>query len=230
MKKASAKLHSESGASIILALVFLLICLGVGAMVLASASVNIHKETGARERQEEYLSISSAARLIKAAYGNSSCTISESFTDYTCGIDADVTAPAVRDTTNKLTSAACDVFRASAQFDNSGSGFAGETFTVKPDGTHGGDMKDVSVSFSMDDNYNAKFVLTCEGDATNAYAMTLTFRAVAEKNSAAASMECSHQETDAKGSKYDVAYPYTVTTNTASVKWDAGEITKGAAE
>lgn len=232
MKTVFRKLHSESGASIILALVFLLICLGVGAMILASASVNIHKETSARDRQEQYLSIASAARLLKSTCADSECTMSESRTVYTCGYTehSPFTIPAVIDNTNKLTAASYDVFRASAEFDSSGSGFAAATFIITPDDNHSGDMKNVSVAFSMDENYNATFVLTSAGDDTEAYAMTLTFKAAVTKNTSYQNGECTHSETDGEGNSYDASYPYTVTTNTTSVRWDGGEITKGAAE
>lgn len=232
MKTGFQKLRSESGASIILALVFLLICLSVGAMILASASVNIHKETSARDQQEQYLSIASAARLLKSAYADSECTMSESRTVYTCGYAEHnpFTTPAAIDNTNKLTAASYDVFRAAAEFDNWGSGFTAKTFNVAPDNNHSGDMKNVSVAFSMDANYNATFVLTAAGDDTKAYAVTLTFKAAVTKNTSYQNGECTHSETDNDGNRYDASYPYTVTMNTTSVKWDGGEITKGAAK
>lgn len=64
MKDPRKKLRSESGASILLALLFLLVCVMAGASVLAAAASNAGKIRGNRAEQQKYLTLSSAIRLI----------------------------------------------------------------------------------------------------------------------------------------------------------------------
>lgn len=64
MKRLRKKLHSESGASILLALLMLLVCMMVGSSVLAAAASNAGKVQSNRVEQQEYLTLSSAIRLI----------------------------------------------------------------------------------------------------------------------------------------------------------------------
>lgn len=64
MKRLRKKLHSERGASILLALLFFLVCMMVGASVLAAAASNAGKIRSNRTEQQKYLTLSSAIRLI----------------------------------------------------------------------------------------------------------------------------------------------------------------------
>lgn len=58
------KLKSNSGASIVLTLLFLLICMMVGASVLMAAASNAGKSRSNREENQIYLAMSSALRLV----------------------------------------------------------------------------------------------------------------------------------------------------------------------
>lgn len=58
------KLRSESGASILLALLFFLLCAMVGASVLMAAASNAGKSRSGREEQQKYLTLSSAMQLV----------------------------------------------------------------------------------------------------------------------------------------------------------------------
>lgn len=64
MKKIGEKLRSESGASILLALLFFLLCAMVGASVLMAAASNAGKSRSNREEQQKYLTLSSALQLV----------------------------------------------------------------------------------------------------------------------------------------------------------------------
>lgn len=64
MKRLRKKLHSERGASILLALLMLLVCMMVGASVLAAAASNAGKIRSNRVEQQRYLTLSSAIRLV----------------------------------------------------------------------------------------------------------------------------------------------------------------------
>lgn len=64
MRKIREKLCSESGASILLALLFFLLCAMVGASVLMAAASNAGKSRSNREEQQKYLTLSSALQLV----------------------------------------------------------------------------------------------------------------------------------------------------------------------
>lgn len=64
MKKLPEKLHSQNGASILLALLFLLVCMMVAASVLMAAVSNAGKIRSNYEEQQRYLALSSALRLV----------------------------------------------------------------------------------------------------------------------------------------------------------------------
>lgn len=65
MTRVGRKLHSRSGASMLLALLFLLVCLTVGAAVLTAASANTGRLVRCRQEQQSYLTVSSAVQLLK---------------------------------------------------------------------------------------------------------------------------------------------------------------------
>lgn len=58
------KLNSRRGASILLALLFLLFCMMVASSILAAAVSNAGKIRSSREEQQKYLTLSSALRLV----------------------------------------------------------------------------------------------------------------------------------------------------------------------
>ena len=64
MKRLSKKLRSESGASILLALLMFLVCVMVAASILAAASSNAGKARSTQAEHQKYLTLSSALRLI----------------------------------------------------------------------------------------------------------------------------------------------------------------------
>lgn len=64
MKPFVKKMKSSQGASILLALLFLLLCMTVAASVLMAAVSNAGKARSNREEQQKYLTLSSALRLV----------------------------------------------------------------------------------------------------------------------------------------------------------------------
>ena len=63
MKRLCKKLHSRSGASILLALLFFLLCMTVAASILTAAASNAGKIQSSYQEQQKYLALSSALRL-----------------------------------------------------------------------------------------------------------------------------------------------------------------------
>lgn len=64
MRRMRRKWESQSGASILLALLFLLVCMMVSASVLMAAASNAGKIRSNYEEQQRYLALSSALRLV----------------------------------------------------------------------------------------------------------------------------------------------------------------------
>lgn len=65
MQSVRQKLHSQRGASVVMALMFFLICLMVGGVMLTAASANAGRLSHLRKNEQAYLSLSSAARLLR---------------------------------------------------------------------------------------------------------------------------------------------------------------------
>ena len=59
------KLSSRRGASLLIALLYFLVCGLVAAVIIGAAMTNVQKLKGARQRQQAYDSVSSAAQLIR---------------------------------------------------------------------------------------------------------------------------------------------------------------------
>lgn len=64
MRRLREKLHSESGASILIALLLFLVCCMVAASILAAAMSNAGKSRSNRAEQQKYLTLSSAIRFV----------------------------------------------------------------------------------------------------------------------------------------------------------------------
>lgn len=65
MNLITQKLNSKRGASLIIALLFMLICMTVGAVVLTAATANAGRSARIQAQQKDYLAVQSAARLLR---------------------------------------------------------------------------------------------------------------------------------------------------------------------
>ena len=65
LSRTKLKLHSKRGVSLVLALFLLLVCAFAGAAALTAASANAGRYPYVVDYQQQYLSVSSAARLIQ---------------------------------------------------------------------------------------------------------------------------------------------------------------------
>lgn len=98
MKRLKAKLHSERGASILLALLMLLVCMMVGASVLAAAVSNAGKARSNRTEQQKFLNLSSAIQLVADEIQRAEYTGKYQFYEWTIpekrDDDGNITTPA----------------------------------------------------------------------------------------------------------------------------------------
>lgn len=69
MKTFTKKLKSNTGASILLALAFFLVCFFVASIIMASASVNSSRALAQKEEQRSFFAIQSTQALIKDMFG-----------------------------------------------------------------------------------------------------------------------------------------------------------------
>ncbi len=74
MQRIRQKLHSSAGVSMLIALLFFLVCLTVGSLILTAATTSASKTRGRYERQQDYLAVASAARLLQDTFGRHTYT------------------------------------------------------------------------------------------------------------------------------------------------------------
>ena len=84
MKRVYRKLHTQQGASLLVALVFFLVCAMVAAVILGSATTNTLKVQQRREEKQIYNSVSSAAKFLRDTMNTVSMEGSEIATHYGC--------------------------------------------------------------------------------------------------------------------------------------------------
>lgn len=73
--RAASKLHDERGASVVIALVFFLICAIIGSVVLTAASVNAKAVQTNREMQQAEFEVSSAAQVLGRQFSAMTFTV-----------------------------------------------------------------------------------------------------------------------------------------------------------
>lgn len=84
MKRVFRKLHTQSGASLLVALVFFLVCAMVAAVIMGSATTNTLKIKQRKEEKQVYNSVSSAAKFLRDTMNTVSMEGSESAVHYGC--------------------------------------------------------------------------------------------------------------------------------------------------
>lgn len=87
MLRTVKKLKNNSGMSILFALLFFLVVAMVSAVILTASAVNLDKSNKQNKDQQDYLSLSSAAKLIRSTFGGTSCSGTESLTIYGCTLN-----------------------------------------------------------------------------------------------------------------------------------------------
>lgn len=87
------KLNSKRGVSIVMALLLALICLFAGAAALTAASSNIGRYEHLRKDNQEYLSISSAARLLSEQFADDGSKITANCSSGAAIISYDTSFP-----------------------------------------------------------------------------------------------------------------------------------------
>ena len=196
MNRISKKLKSQSGASIIIALVLLLVCVMVGSVILSSAAGNADKMRKREAEQQEYLALSSAAELIRTSLGGTVYSAWERNIVYECyGCYLDMTPEKhtdVAEVCNEMTyeknddaGLKADIADVVYEAYRSHTKYYAPTivpsdiekeFTISSSDT---DVPDVKVKMIFDtQTYGTLFRLTIAENAVSDYALTLRFNPV----------------------------------------------------
>ena len=257
MNRISKKLKSQSGASIIIALVLLLVCVMVGSVILSSAAGNADKMRKRESEQQEYLALSSAAELIRTSLGGTVYSAWESNTVYECyGCYLDMTPEKHTDVAkvcNEMTYEKNDDAGLKADIaDVVYTAYRSHTkyyaptivpseiekeFTISSSDT---DIPDVKVKMIFDtQTYGTLFRLTIAENAVSDYALTLRFSPeVISPNQGVKEIQINADKvhkvwelikTDEKD-YYDwvpESFDITIYTLNTTVTYDSGTITKG---
>lgn len=237
MKNARKKLNSKQGATIVLALLFFLICAVIGGIVLASASANAGRLSHIRQEQQAYLNLGSAAKLIREEIAGTEFTHETEIVTIGEGAEEE-----------KLSEETIIELTPDGAFAEILEKFATEIaeeenpveqkadITITPD-AHIGALGVVKGNILMETNYNVTIVLMDEED----YAMTIYFRADVTENEKTevdvepgtrSGREAEEAEGEAPAAEEraageDETHEEKTKTTEISVRWDSAIITKG---
>ncbi|MDR0952412.1 MAG: hypothetical protein LBM18_05755 [Oscillospiraceae bacterium] len=253
MKALRAKLKSENGVTIVMALIFFLICAIIGGIVLTSSYANAGRLATARAERQAHLTIGSAAELLRAEILGSRYEVTrteETHTRVEGTTAGDVPKPELSPnpkydykftpgTTDSameevLSNAAKAVYDHNKATVESPVAMPGEIeFTIAVT-----EFDDVSVSLTMDEEYNITAVLSLGEGTDAAYTTTLTIPARSEKMAVEAvsylkyytSTETAKDPETGEEVTYTVSEPwyYEITNfEHLTVSWEEAVIVKG---
>lgn len=240
MKRTAAKLNSSRGAALVIAMLFFLICILVASVIITAATVNAGRTEKQRDEQQVYLAVSSAATLLQDDFKNLTPYVAERVrTEHTCGY-AEHTATdgyTAWSTVQACTgSALADAVTQGAFSISQGYSIWEKSFTVESGEAELADLP-VQVKITMDDSYHIKCALSTSSASGSSYAMTLSISGTPETTSALDdTTSCMHLEQSDE--KYLVNgtwqyitieryYTINITTETTTVTWSAGTLSKG---
>lgn len=217
MSKVLKKLRDKSGASIFISLLFFLFCLTIGGIILTASTANAGRLRNSRQAQQDYLTVSSAALLLRSICEGAGFTGSATVVDGS--------APSY----STLSSGSTPLLRliqdtAYAIF--TGNSVGTEQITIEVP-----NLETVSGTFSMSNDYKISISLWLPDEETGErYPVELTIPAVVQELPPEI---INNTVTTDSGTVDDDGNPIMNTTvittviNTLSVSWDDGVITKG---
>lgn len=215
MKKLCKKLKGKGGASIVIALVFFLLCLTVGSIVLTAATASAGRMKEQRRRQQDYLTVSSAAELLR---------------DQMAGLTYEITTETIDGGLPQRTYAAPDAPLAATMAEDAKTVYEGfpsspaaRSFTLAADG-----LETVQAGFSMDESYvvTVTLYLADEEDARRCH-MFFTVPAVTEERTEYETWDEVVEGVNENGEPTQELVPHEKLTEIFTVTWDKGEIRKG---
>lgn len=225
MRTVNRKLNGDTGASLLLALLFLLLCLTVGAVILTAASANVGRYTHERTQQQAYLTASSAANLIRQRLSGLEFSAGEQeVTDE--GSVADSLLPSHFSSTDAFPGIVNNMARQvfldqTIYLPPSGALPVAVPLTITPDEA---ELEGVYAQISMDDHYNLTISFSLSGSLPCPLVLTLP----ADVEDHTVSEVTTYETTeDVDGVPTQVTHSMTTATRTVTVTWSGGIIVKG---
>ncbi len=208
MRALRQKLNSQRGASILIAMVFFLLCLTVGAVVLTAATANAGRLASRRQEEQNYLTVSSAARLLRDGLEGAKFEV----------VTTTVSSPEGGETTTGPVFTApglLDIFKAQAKEVFGSKTSATREFQIVASGS-GTTFETVSASAVMDTDYHLVISVWLGTEEDKGNPMQIEVRA---------DMDTIGSMEDSTNDAGDVI---STTTTATTITWQSGEITKGA--
>lgn len=225
MTKIKRKLNSESGATLVMALIYMLICITIGSMIMSSGSTAMGQVHHLRAEEQSYLNVLSAAELIKSEMkGTSIIEKNTTITYEGCDLPAQTLPTTFTYPDNALTYKGDggneDILK---KIYESQTQPHSEIFTIQAPGFS---LDEVNITVSMPglptNDYTLLFVLTEENSS---YTLTLSMPAKTEITN---EMIVTHPEVNVGGSEDSILCTQIDTCETTTIAYDLGFISKGA--
>lgn len=242
------KLNSQSGASIVIALIFFLLCLTVGAVVLTAATANVGRVTRIQNQQQAYFAVRSAAELLRdEIQGKHFSAQHERWKGSDYSSNPEGVKPASYDRnegpkqkndftekTEPLTTLMENIHTDAACWFDKQAGWPTsdtiETHNLTVDA--GEDLKKVTVSWEIDKNYVLTIQLDTEKDEKYHSPMTLTVPAKVNPDSGERTVRWTTQSTKTvDGQTQTITHHHSTQIEywKTDVTWQTGTVTKGGA-
>ena len=229
------KLNSQSGASIVIALIFFLLCLTVGAVVLTAATANVGRVTRIQNQQQAYFAVRSAAELLlNEIKGTSFHRRTETWDKEPAGGTGPGLVNNEPDFQNsaQIASLMTQIKQdANLVFEET----KAETHEVKIN-ENGTDpqLPEVTVTWSMKPDYTLIFFIEIpELNSKYPYSMTLTIQPTVKPNDGTYVVDwtrtVSGQDSEGNPTSKTYHYPGTIAYKERWVTWQTGTVTKGGA-
>ncbi len=242
------KVKSTSGATIIMALIFLLICVTISAIIITASMANAVKLEKRKQEQQAYLSVASSAEILRENIKNMSCELFQEDWQYTCGFpdDTHLSQGLKKSGLSVWTfskNSSGDLLKVESKvwmhkyinesvkglIDNSHFQPKEEKFIMEDSKTK---IKN-TVLVKMNDNFNLSFILTANATKDNEYTISFVAKSLVTTlpGEDDKSKSCGHwvKERDSRGRLVDVyrKYPYTITTYRKQINWSLQPIRQG---
>lgn len=213
MKTVKEKIKNNHGATVIMALGYLLLCITIGGIILSAGSAAIGQTRHLKDEEQDYMTVYSAAELIRGEMAGTFFT--EEYVTITHDQPCDVFEASPQRSLTPPTNALAE--KLAPLFDDPA---AEETFLIQAPDLG---LEDVTVQVSMSAERMLKFVLTRSGEIP--YALTLTMPADVESRTETDTSVHEFQSPPGSG-EYDLCTRVLVRRIT-TVTFDTSAITKG---
>jgi hypothetical protein len=175
MSNLKEKLNSRQGASLMIALLFFLLCITTGTVILTAATASTGRISSQKQVQQDYLTVSSAARLVRDQLKGTTFT-AETNTIFKDGVLQESPDDQF-ESFGKLLSETVKA-DATSVFVN-GTTPESRKFTIK---LRNLDLEPVKAIFEMDENYNITILFHIGQDEVKNSPLVLTGLALTEEN------------------------------------------------